>query len=321
MTNYAPSAPLSVTVLSARAIDYQELLNKADSPDVCIAQCADSANDIDPQNVTILLADPGLAVQVIPECNKLVWCQSTWAGNAPLLKLAKQDYQLTGVKGVFGAQMREFVFAYMLHFSRNIDAFRAAQTHTQTDKWCSPDYSRLCGKTLGIMGAGSIAKALLPAAKIFNMNIIGLNNSGDPVEGFDGIFTAVDKKAFAGQCDYIVNLLPDTPATHNIIDSDFFNATKPHSVLINTGRGSAIDDDALLHALNNNQLQAAVLDVFSVEPLPDVHPFWAHPKVWVTQHSAAESFPEDIINIFLENAARFQNSEPLKYQFDFEKGY
>ena len=92
-------------------------------------------------------------------------------------------------------------------------------------------------------------------------------------------------------------------------------------MFINAGRGSAIIEDALLNALDNGTLQAAVLDVFTQEPLPEEHPFWTHPKVVVTAHTAAVSSPEDVASVFVANAKRYIANEALHYQFDFNKGY
>lgn len=320
MSNPSPTVKLSI--LSKDACALAELIANAwPYPNtLSICQAVTHPEQIDSDKVEVLLAAPNLAAKVIDQCTGLTWCQSTWAGNAPLLNLDKSDYILTGVKGIFGKLMREYVFAYLLQYARNIPAF-AHNQHHQPPIWEESPRAPLSGKTIGILGAGSIAQALIPVAKSFDMKVIGLSRSGQAVEGFDKVYAATDLLKFAHETDHVVNLMPDTPATTGVLNQAFFNALKPHSVFINAGRGSAIIDEALLNALDSGQLQAAVLDVFTQEPLPKQHPFWSHPKVVVTAHTAAVSSPEDVAGVFVTNATRYIANEPLLYQFDFNKGY
>lgn len=316
------SPTLNVSILSKDSSALaEEIANAWPEPHALnICQAVTTSEQINPDEVEVLLADPNLAAKVIDQCTGLKWCQSTWAGNAPLINLDKSDYILTGVKGVFGNLMREYVFAYLLQYARNIPAFAHNQNH-QPPIWEESPRAPLTGKTLGILGAGSIAKALIPVAKSFEMKVIGLSRSGQAVGGFDDVYSATDLLKFAQEADHVVNLMPDTPATTGVLNQAFFGALKPHSVFINAGRGSAVINDALLNALNNGTLQAAVLDVFTQEPLPKEHPFWTHPKVVVTAHTAAVSSPEDVAGVFITNAIRYMANEPLYYQFNFNKGY
>ncbi|WP_414828350.1 D-2-hydroxyacid dehydrogenase [Alteromonas sp. H39] len=316
-----PDRNAELTILSRDADLLEKEIIAMNINGLRIVQCATQDNDIDTSKVHILLADPDLAVKVVEQCRHLQWCQSTWAGNKPLLQLAKRDYTLTGVRGIFGEKMREYVFAYLLHFSRDVDTFRALEHAPQEHRWMQPAPGTLNGSTLGILGAGSIASALLPVANAFGMRVVGLNSKGETQPGYDAMFASADKQAFAAQCQAVVNLLPDTSATANFIDEHVFSALPEGAVFINAGRGSAVDDAALLDALDNGTLRAAVLDVFRQEPLPASHPFWSHPKIWVSQHTAAISAADDVARVFAENLQRFLNAEPLHYQLDFERGY
>lgn len=279
-----------------------------------------TAADIDPAKVTVLLADPNLAASIIPHCTSLDWCQSTWAGNAPLLQLNKTDYQLTGIKDVFGKLMREYVFAYLLYYARNIPEFSRNQAQ-QPPQWIESPRFPLMGKTLGILGAGSIAKALVPVAASFDMNIVGLSRSGDAVDGFDQMYTPNTLIDFARRVDHVVNLMPDTPETTGMLNECFFSELTPESLFINVGRGNAIVEQALLHALDKGHLKAAILDVFQTEPLPEHHPFWHHPKIVVTAHTAAVSYPQDVAKVFVTNAKRYIANKPLLHVLDFNRGY
>lgn len=330
-------AEISVTILSDEANDiataissqlddggsmlcYSDTFNKQTRAHIHIQTVTTSADEIDPDSVTILLADPDLAARIIEQCHNLSWCQSTWAGNAPLLRAPKRDYTLTGVKGIFSELMREYVFAYLLQHARNIKAFSDNQQSTPPI-WAAAPRQPLHGQTLGILGLGSIGKSLIPVAKVFGMNVVGLSRSGVDIEGVDAMYTPASLSQFAHHADHVVNLMPDTPETHNFVSYDFFKALKPHSIFINAGRGNAIDELALIECLDNNCLAHAVLDVFKQEPLPQSHVFWSHPKITITAHTAAESQPSDVASVFLANAKRYVCCEPLHYQFDFDKGY
>lgn len=325
------SKVIELTILSNEANDIADALREkiADNdsfigadgcPLITLKQITTRSEDVDTKDVSVMLADPDLASNIIHSCAVITWCQSTWAGNAPLLNANKSDYTLTGLKGIFGKLMREYVFAYLLEHARNTKAFEQNQ-RAALPKWEASTRVPLNGQTLGIVGLGSIGQALIPVAHAFGMQVVGLTRSGKEVEGANAVYTPDDIDGFASACDHVVNLMPDTPTTQNLLSHGFFNALKPHSVFINAGRGSAVDDDALLQALDKGALAHAVLDVFRSEPLDPVHPFWQHPNISVTAHTAAESQPSDVADVFLDNALRYIKGEPLKYQFDFDKGY
>ena len=312
------SSPLPVYVLSRDAKAYAAILRADYLHLINVVSASASPDALAASDIRILLGDPDLTAKVIPECDNLLWCQSTWAGNKPILALTKRDYHLTGVKGIFGRQMREYVFAYTLHHLRAINDFAERQ---RAGQWQHPSFTSLAGKTMGILGAGSIANALLPVARAFELNVIGLSRSGKIKNGYARMYSAKERLAFASQCDVMVNLMPDTPDTTHVIDAAFLDALPSHALIINSGRGSAIDDDALIAALDSGSIAAAVLDVFSEEPLPADHPFWHHKKVTMTMHTAAMSAPEDVLDVFIHNAKRLINGQPLHYLFDFDKGY
>ena len=335
--NSTDVAQISVTILSdeaddiARAISSQlddvgnilcssDMLDSPTRAQIHIQKVATSPDEIDHDSVSILLADPDLAACIVEQCHNLSWCQSTWAGNAPLLRAPKRDYTLTGVKGIFGKLMREYVFAYLLQHARNIKTFSDNQQSTPPI-WEAAPRQPLHGQTLGILGLGSIGKSLIPVAKVFGMNVVGLSRSGANINDVDAMYTPASLLQFAQHADHVVNLMPDTPDTHDFVSYSFFKALKPHSIFINAGRGSAVDDLALVECLDKGYLAHAVLDVFRQEPLPQSHAFWSHPKITITAHTAAESQPSDVASVFLANAKRYLRHEPLHYQFDFDKGY
>lgn len=299
---------------------YSQLLAPLLPDNVSLCVSTDKPDEFDRDKVQLALGDPDLLAQIVNDCQQLVWVQSTYAGNAPLCRAAKRDYLLTGVKGIFDQQMREYVFSYLLYFARNIEGFNNA-VQKQHNKWQPPAFDSLAGKTLGIVGAGDIAAGLVDIATVFGMTVIGLNRSGTANADYTQMYTPENKLMFAGHCDYMLSLLPDTPATKHFIDADLLRAMPSHSILINAGRGSVVNDEALIAALSTQQIRAAVLDVFVDEPLPDEHPYWALANAYITQHTAALSPTKDVTAIFKSNLIQFLESNPLFYVLDFDKGY
>jgi phosphoglycerate dehydrogenase-like enzyme len=283
----------------------------------CIFIGAQRADIVEAQ-ADIVLSEPDLADTFIAHCNKLKWLQSTWAGNNVLQKNDKRDYILTGTKGIFSAQMREYVFAYMLHLQREIEQFEHLK-HNRS--WQQPPIATLSGARLGIIGLGNIGSEIAKTAQDFDMEVSAITMSHRPIANID-YFSLSELTTFAHDCDYIVNLLPETQDTVGICDFRFFEAMKDSAVFINAGRGSVIKDDAMLvSALQNKCIRAAVLDVFKQEPLPAEHPFYKTENCYITNHTAAVSRPKQVFEVFTNNLERFVRNESLQFQHDFEKGY
>ena len=122
MSTSTSSATWQFSILSRDYQVYSELLAPLLPDNVRLSVATDNPELFDCQHVQLALGDPDLLAQVVNQCTQLCWLQSTFAGNAPLLRAGKRDYQLTGVKGIFDQQMREYVFSYLLYFARNIEA-------------------------------------------------------------------------------------------------------------------------------------------------------------------------------------------------------
>ncbi|HMU94952.1 MAG TPA: NAD(P)-dependent oxidoreductase, partial [Anaerolineales bacterium] len=170
-------------------------------------------------------------------------------------------------------------------------------------------------------GVGSIGADVARTAKFFGMTVRGYTFSSEASSDVDKYYHGNDLLEFAKGLDYLVNILPNTKDTHKIINADLLAALPPHALVINVGRGPAVDEAALLEALSRQKVAGAVLDVYEKEPLPQDHPFWSTPNLHMTFHTAALSLPEDLTRIFLENYNLYNEGKPLKYQVDFEKGY
>ena len=291
---------------------YRTLIEEAQLEDLEFA--TQPADDVD-----IVLGEPSRIKAALGSLPALRWVQSIWAGVEPLLDPAiRRDYVLTNARGVFGELMSEYVIGYLLAHERKIFQRREAQ---KNKLWDESDTGTLRGKAIGLLGVGSIGAEVALTAKFFGMNVRGYTWSSKTSKHVDEYYHGKDIIEFAAGLDYLVNILPNTKDTRKIINAELLNALPPHALVINVGRGPAVDESALIEALNENRIAGAVLDVFEKEPLPKDHPFWTTPNLLMTFHTAAPSLAEDISNLFFENYELFLEGQPLMYQVDFEKGY
>lgn len=297
-------------ILSHDADEYVERIRRAGLPGLAITD--------QPSEADIVLGEPKLTREALPRLASLRWVQCIYAGVEPLVDPSqRRDYILTNARGVFGELMSEYVFGYLLFHEKKILERMAAQ---QAQQWQRTESGVLRGKTLGLLGVGSIGAHLAGTAKHFSMTVRGFTRASESSEHVDRYFHD-DLITFAGGLDYLVSILPRTTDTDKLVDASLLKALPPHAVFVNVGRGNAVDEPALVAALHEGRLAAAVLDVFAREPLPKDHPFWTTPNLYMTFHTSAISYPQDITRVFVENYERYLTGKPLNYMVDFERGY
>jgi len=307
-------------ILDKNAQQYSELLQEQNFSNLNISAFDDAKTAAQHcSECSIIFGAPDLVQHILPFAARVQWVQSTWAGVTPLLESnLRKDYILTGVKGIFGRLMSEYVFCYMLMQERKVfQRYRLQQKY----RWDQTLTGTLRGKALGVMGVGSIGARIAKTAHFFEMQTFGFTFRSSDCEYIDVYFHAEQLMDLASRLDYLVCTLPNTSSTQNLIDSKLLAAMKRSALLINVGRGSVIDETALVEALHTGTIAGAVLDVFREEPLPEGHPLWKTPNTIITSHTAAPTFPEDILPIFVENYRRFVKGEPLQNIVNFEKGY
>jgi phosphoglycerate dehydrogenase-like enzyme len=295
-----------------------EIERLADFP-IDVRACASSEEALQSYaDEKVLFGNPAQIAEVLPHMSAVDWVQSSWAGVTPLLALDRSDYVLTGVKDVFGPQMSEYVFGYLL--AHELRLFR--RRHEQKKQhWYREHSGVLENMTMGIMGTGSIGQHIAKTAKAFGMKTVGLSRSGRDAEYFDEVWPVAKLDKFLGRSNRLVSTLPDTPATARLLDSETLALLPEHAYFVNVGRSNVVDDAALMQALRSGRLAGAALDVFDEEPLPQDSPLWNTPNLLVTAHIAAISHPLLIVPIFVENFRRYINHQPLKYVVDLDAGY
>ena len=309
-----------IVILAHDALEYEAQIRKAGLTDLPLISCT-RVTEARPHlaQCEILFAVPDMAVRALEHAPKLKWLQSMWAGITPLMAPAlPRHYQLTGVKGIFGPLMSEYLICHMLMHERQVLFRHQCQ---QEKRWDQTVPGSLAGKTLGVMGIGSIGAHVAATAQALGMTVKGFARTRSQCPGMDEVFGPDRILEFAQDLDYLVTILPDTAATDNLINDEFLAALPHTAVYLNVGRGNVVDEPALVRALEKGTLSGAVLDVFKTEPLPRDHPFWESPNTVLTFHTAAMSSPELVTPIFTENYRRYRAGEPLNYPIDFTAGY
>jgi len=213
--------------------------------------------------------------------------------------------------------MVEWVTGHVLRHHLNIDHTLAHQAGA----WVRhiPPLAR--HRPVTMLGLGTLGQACATALAALNFPVTGWSRTPRDVpsvrclSGAEGLVTALTN------AEILVLLLPDTPATTNIIDASTLACLAPGAAILNPGRGPLIDDAALLDALESGQVGHATLDVFRTEPLPKEHPFWAHPKVTVCPHIASETRCDTAADVIAENIRRGEAGEPLLHLVDRSLGY
>ncbi|TRO25061.1 D-2-hydroxyacid dehydrogenase [Ectopseudomonas mendocina] len=265
------------------------------------------------------LGQPDLLAPLLRDGTRPQWLQSTWAGITPLLAHGlPRDYRLTRAVGIFGQVMAEYVLGHMLAHERRLFARLAAQVEQH---WDHSLPRSLRGRRVLVVGCGDIGQAVAEFLQPFGVELRGVASQAREQMPFLEV-AAMDRLAqLVAWADYVVNLLPDTPATRDLYDARLLAHFRPEAVLINAGRGVAVVDADLVTALEQNHLAAAVIDVCREEPLPPGHPFWTAPRLLLTGHSSAPTDPGLMGDLFIDNLARWQAGQPLRGEVDFARGY
>ncbi|PZO64978.1 MAG: glyoxylate/hydroxypyruvate reductase A [Paracoccus denitrificans] len=170
-----------------------------------------------------------------------------------------------------------------------------------------------------VLGMGALGTAVAQQLAGLGFDVTGWSASGKPVAGVTTL-GGKDLPRALQSANILITLLPDTPQTRDLMDAARLASLPKGAWIINAGRGTLIDEDALIKALDNG-LGHAVLDVFKTEPLPRTHPFWSHPRITVTPHIAAETRPITAARVAVDNLRRAMAGQPLLHQVDRARGY
>lgn len=260
----------------------------------------------------------------------LKWIQSSSTGINPYLdipELVESDVLLTGARGTHSICLAESVLAMILAQTRGIvDCMRLRPEQKWSGREIRPTLQELTGSTMGIVGFGSVGRALARRAQAFDMRILAVDAyPGDKPEYVTWLRDLDGLDDLLRESDYVVVTVPYTPQTDNMIGTAQFALMKPSAMLVLISRGGIVDQVALAQALREGQIARAAIDVADPEPLPPDHELWDLDNLLITFHVAGGTQFEDryMLDIFRENLKRFLNGDlPLRNQVDKQgKGF
>ncbi|MCW4148960.1 MULTISPECIES: 2-hydroxyacid dehydrogenase [Halomonadaceae] len=220
-----------------------------------------------------------------------------------------------------GELMADYVLYGVLHFYRSMDRYAAQQ---QDATWQPQDVVAKSQWPVGVLGLGAIGRYVAGALHQAGFPVLGWSRSPKQITGVHCYHGDEGLAALLGQVQTVVTILPDTAATRHILDAQQLAKLPKGASVINPGRGSLIDEQALLEALGHNSqpghIRGALLDVFEAEPLSDDHPLWQHPRVIITPHMAAPTPLNDAIDQVIAYIKALEAGESVT-TIDPEAGY
>ena len=271
----------------------------------------------DPASVDVILYAPhGAEATDFTPYARCGLVQSLWAGVeriAPNKTLTQPLCRM--VDPGLTAGMVEYVAGHALRFHLGIDAVQAA---TSWNPVIPPLASE---RPVAMLGMGALGAACAQALAGLGFDVMGWSRREKTVPGIPCFHGDRGLRHVLGRAQIVVTLLPATAETANLLNAQTLALLPRGAAIINPGRGTLIDDDALLSALDAGQIGHATLDVFRVEPLPQGHPYWTHPRVTVTPHIAADTRPESAARVVAENIRRLRAGEALLNRVDRQAGY
>lgn len=215
-------------------------------------------------------------------------------------------------------QMSEYAIYWALRHHREIDTYAASQRARQ---WKPEDFVDTIDRRIGVMGLGSIGQDTAGKFAALGFPTAGWSRTAKNLPGIETFHGADGLQRFLARTDILIDVLPLTRDTHGLLDAKAFAALPKGAYFINMARGGHVVDDALLAALESGQISGAALDVFNVEPLPQDHPYWTHPKVHVTPHIAGATNPRTASPGVIENIKRMRAGQALIHTVDPKTGY
>jgi len=271
-----------------------------------------------------------LRAEQLKNAKKLKWIHSTAAGVMQLMypELRDSGITVTNPSGIFSVPMAEHTMGLMLALARNFpDAVRGQDrgNWAQQEIWDKPQHlTELNGKILLIVGYGSIGREVARRAKAFDMRVWGVTRSGEGERAHvEKIFPAAQLHEALPDADYLLICAPETKETKHLIGEAEIGKMKRGARLINVGRGSLLDEAALIRALESGALGGAALDVTQTEPLPAESPLWKAPNLFITPHfsGVSDRLWDRHAAILLELLERWFGGDDLFNQVDFNRGY
>ncbi|MFK7963282.1 MAG: D-2-hydroxyacid dehydrogenase [Burkholderiaceae bacterium] len=252
----------------------------------------------------------------------LRWLQAMSAGVDGWMAMPDlpQTLTLTCARGTHRESMPENIIGALLFVAK---PYQKAVANQKLRKWDQKPAEPLTGKTLGILGLGTIGAEVARVASALGLRVIGTRRQPRAVDHVAEVLPPEQTPKLLSQADFVLALLPATPQTENFINAERLAMMKPGAWLLNFGRGQLVNDGDLIEAVQTKTIAGAVLDVFRQEPLPASDPYWDTDGIIVLPHIGGPH-PERskiVARLFVENLERFVNGQPLREVVDRDAGY
>ena len=270
----------------------------------------------------------GFAPSIVKTSKNLKWLCVPWAGVDSIMApdyFANDYCILTNSAGAYGVSIAEHMIATSLMMMRRLTEF---SEETKAGKWLSPRAQKsLKNCRITVLGTGDIGTSFAKRVKAFEpAQIIGVCRSGKSSETvYDKVLPVTELDAILPETDLLAMSLPATPETKGILSRERLALMPEGAYIVNVGRGSAIDEDALADALESSHIAGAALDVFQTEPLPEGHHLWHTKNLLITPHVAGNlTLPytkDKNVDMFIEDLQNFADGKPMHYLVDRKLGY
>ena len=302
---------MNVIILNPLAPYYKEKLDPK-FPEVSIYAVTSEeelGDVIESADVLMLIK---ISDEFMERAKNLQWVHAMTTGVDFILKLPslKEGLILTSSRGIHGPQMSEMAIMLMIAMSRGLPKMIRHQDQRIWDRWPA---KLLWQKKVGILGLGVSGQAIAQKCKAFGMTVYGINRTKREFEDVDFYYGLDGLRDVMGEVDYFIIVVPSTPETRGMVGAGELSLMKKEAYLVNLGRGDVIDEEALIRALEREEIAGAALDVFEGDPEP-LHvdsPLWGMKNVIITPRLSGmtDIYPDQIMPIFEENLRRFLEGE------------
>lgn len=214
--------------------------------------------------------------------------------------------------------MFEFILTAIMSYLKNIPLYFSEQ---KIKNWEQRPYKSISNTTICLFGLGEIGAYVAIQLSMLGFKVKGWSRTEKRIENVSCFYGEKGLEEALRSTDILVNLLPLTPQTENILSHKHLKLLNKRAYLINAGRGQHLVDEDLISLLDSEHLSGALLDVFRVEPLPEDHPFWSNQKISITPHVASLTNVNTASDIVVENYRKFRRKEKLDNVISLEKGY
>ena len=276
------------------------------------------------QQVDIVIGRP--PIELLKQSPNVKWLQLDTAGSEIYAKeeVLPKGCILTNATGSFGLAISEYLLCTILMLMRNMNLYIRNQ---EKGLWqVEGPISSIYGSTFLIVGLGDLGMEFAKKVKLLGGKSIGIKRHVDKeLEYIDELYTLQDIEKLLPRADVVVLALPNTKETARCFHKEYFEFMKKSAIFVNVGRGNAVYTEDVLHAVKENEIAGAILDVCDVEPIPSSHPIWKEENIIITPHiSGTFQLPETyerFVDIVIQNLHAYDRGEELRNVVDLSLGY